>query len=110
MTPASSATAVPAAKAFRMNGNWRSCSTTLAIAMERDGVRMAHNDEPAVARAEHLDRRRVERAQRLAGDDLLRPAHHGPASGQVQNAVEVGQDRVDVVGHHHDGDPLLAAD
>ena len=71
---------------------------------------LAHHDEPAVGGAEHLDGRVVEGGEGRRGDDLSRRARHRAAPGDVDDPVEVGQDRVHVVGHQQDGDALVAAD
>ena len=46
-------------------------------------------------------------AERLARDHLLRRALDGGAAGEVDDAVEVADDRVDVVRDEQDGDVLL---
>src|SRR6202022_3410976 len=48
--------------------------------------------------------------QALRGDDLLGRAEDGPSGGDVDDPVEVAEDRVDVVGDEKNGDALLAAD
>ena len=48
----------------------------------------------------------VERGQRLARDHLARRPCDRAAAGEVDDAVEVGEDRVDVVGDEQHGDAL----
>ena len=74
------------------------------------GLGLAHHDEPPVGGGEHLDGGLVEPAQRLAGDHLVRRPGRHPALGDVHDPVEVRQDRVDVVRHHHHAHLGLAAD
>src|SRR5215467_6679411 len=46
------------------------------------------DEDPAAPVADHLDRRRVDAAQRLARDDLLRRADRDPALGDVDHLVQ----------------------
>src|SRR5215813_1647252 len=136
--PAATATIVPARGAFTMNGNcssWRSssaifqlrpvlvtvapvmtCSTSagrrIRVPVDVPGwrLRLAYDNEPAVRRAQYLDRGPVQRRQRLGRDHRLwRPADRGTRC-DVSDEVEVGQDRVHVVRDQHDGHFLFAAD
>src|SRR6478609_8780249 len=113
----------PARKALTMNGNdhicWKSLmrfqdqagaavsASSMAaprgavpVAVECGRFRLADHDEPPVGGPQHLDRRAVEPGQRLRGDDLARGAGGGTALGEVHDAVEVVEYRVDVVGDH----------
>ena len=67
-------------------------------------LRLPDDDEPAVGRAQHLDRRAVQPRQRLGRDHLFAasPAT-APPRAEVHDAVEVGEDRVHVVGDDHHG-------
>src|SRR5579864_8834956 len=85
ITPAMTATIVPAASACCMNGNVKSARTS-ATGFHESPVKMelvgmvpmeiggADHHEPTVGRAENVDRHAVQRAQRLGGDDVLRVA------------------------------------
>src|SRR5947207_1478391 len=117
VTPAITATIVPASSALTMNGwaksSWRSVSgfqescwktaaSTMAVAVHERRLRLADDHESAVRGAQHLDRRPVEMAERLARDHLLRGALDRAAAGKVDDAVEVAEDRVDVVRDEQD--------
>src|SRR5438128_2388974 len=123
MRPATTATIVPAAKAFCMKWNWRSCCPSLqmsndacgglpnsAIDMKGCRLRLAHNDKAAVSGAEDLDRRAVEARQGLAGDDVARRTDRGAPVGDIDDRIQVGDERVDVVDDEEDRNPLGAAD
>src|SRR5437763_8890339 len=71
---------------------------------------LADDDEPSVRCMQYLDRRAEQTSQRLGSDDVGRRPGHGAAPPEVHDVVEVGEDRVDVVGHHHDRHPLVPAD
>ena len=73
-------------------------------------VGRADHDEPAIGRAENVDRHAVQRTQRLGGDDVLRRTLDRGSARDVDDAVEVAEDRIDVVRDEQDGDVLLAAD
>ena len=60
--------------------------------------------------SQHFDRNAVEAAERLGRDDLARRAHDRPPRAEVDDAVEVGEQRVDVVRDQQHRHPLLAAD
>src|SRR5579872_1211960 len=120
-TPAMTATIVPAASACCMNGYVKSSLTsctgfherpvkTELVGMVAVQVRRADDDEPAVGCAQDLDRHAVQRGERLRRDHVLGPAFHRGAAGDVDDAVEVGDDRVDVVRDEQDRDVLLLAD
>src|SRR5579862_4992445 len=126
IAPASTATAVPASSAFAMKWNsssrctsatgfheipWKiAASVLMARAVQVRGLRLAHDDAPAVAAEQHLDRRGVQPAERLRGDHLLGRAGDRGAAGEVHDAVEVAEDRVHVVRDEEHGDVLLPAD
>src|ERR1043165_3055109 len=98
MAPHMRAATAPAAKAWRMNGYWSSCWRSCCTSnvsrgaaatnpgqpsmggMEGRRLRMADHDQAAARRADHLDRRAVEPAQCVGGDDRLRPTGQGLAS------------------------------
>src|SRR5690348_2757680 len=99
VTPAITATIVPASRALTMNGyetSWRTSSNRfqdspwkiaastmlMAVAVHERGFRLADDHEPAVRGAQHLDRGAVKAAQRPAGDHFVRPAFDRPAAGQ----------------------------
>src|SRR5207237_5615973 len=80
VTPAITATIVPASSALTMNRYEKSCRTSstgfqdspwkiaassmgVAVAVDERRLRLPDDDEPAVGGAEHLDRRAVEPAQ-----------------------------------------------
>src|SRR4051812_44030791 len=96
ITPASTATTVPARKAFTMkwkSNSWAtsrarfqlsgavaSASTSdVAVAVMSGCFGLTHHDEAAVGRPQHLDGRAVQLRQRLGRDDLLGWAGHGAA-------------------------------
>ena len=81
----------------------------VVIGGARVGVGLADDDQAPGAVAQHVDRGAVEHGQRVGGDDLLGRAHHRAAVGEVDDLVEVGQDRVDVVGDQQHRDVLAAA-
>src|SRR5438874_2627122 len=121
ITPAITATIVPAASACCMNGNAKSARTSVTglhespvktALMRMVPVQVGRPDhhEPSVGRAEHFDRHPVERAERLRGDDLLRRPFHRRAAGEVDDAVEVADDRVHVVRDEQDCNVLLGGD
>src|SRR5436189_1509606 len=127
VTPAMTATIVPASSALTMNGkakSWRTSSAgfqespwkteassmLVPVSVDERSFRLADDDEPAVGGAQHLDRRAVEAAERGARDHLGGAAFDGAAAGDVDDAVEVAEDRVDVVGDEQHRDLLLSAD
>src|ERR1700720_4726780 len=119
--PAITATIVPASSACTMKGNSVSASRSptgfqespaSSIAMIVAGVvmggwlRRADDDETPVGGFQNLDRHAVEAAQGRAGDDLARGSFDAAAGGEIDDPIEVGEDRVDVMG---DQQPLLLA-
>src|SRR5437764_10896312 len=94
ITPAITATIVPAASACCMNGNAKSERTSVtglhdspvnteSVSMVPVQVGRADHHEPSVGRAQDFDRHAVQRAERLRGDDLLRRTFHCRAAGEV---------------------------
>src|SRR5712692_6516219 len=94
VTPAMTATIVPASSALTMNGYEKSCRRSLigfqespwkseassmrvAVAVHERRLGLSDDDEPAVGCSQHLDRCAVETAQRLARDHRLRAALDG---------------------------------
>ena len=67
----------------------------------------AEDDDP-VTHAHDVDRRAVQRAQALAREDLVGRADRPAPAGEVQHAVDVRQDGVDLVGDEHDRGAVLA--
>src|SRR5206468_12232301 len=125
VTPAMTATIVPAASALTMKGYVKSCWTSVSgfqespwktaasgmtVAVHERGLGLADDDEPAVGGVEDLDRRAVEAAERLARDHLFGRALDRAAAREVDDTVEVADDRIDVVRNEEHGDPLLCAD
>src|SRR2546430_7752020 len=121
ITPAITATIVPAASACCMNGNAKSARTSVTglhespvktelVSMVPVQVGCTDHYEPSVGRAEDFDRDAVQRAERLSRDDLLRRPFDRRAAGEVDDAVEVADDRVHVVRDEHDCNALLGAD
>src|SRR5207245_1164278 len=111
VTPAITATIVPASSALTMNGKekscWRSSSgfhdspwnsaasvMRMTVAVHERRLGLSDDDEPAVGGAQHFDRCAVETSERLARDHLLGRPCHGRAAGDVDDAVEVAEDRV----------------
>jgi hypothetical protein len=82
----------------------------VTAAVHERRLRLSDDDEPAVGCAQHLDRRPVQTGECLARDHLLGRPLDCPAAGDVHDAVEVAEDRVDVVGDEQDGHLLLLAD
>src|SRR3989442_13585701 len=91
VTPAMTATIVPASSALTMNGNEKSCWTSLTgfqerpwksasssmrvtIAVHERRLGLSDDDEPAVGGAQDLDRRAVETTERLYRDHVFWPA------------------------------------
>src|SRR5436305_385537 len=120
MTPAITATAVPASSALTMNGNVRSERTsstgfhespvkTDSMSMVPVQVGSADHHEPAIRCAENLDRHAVQRTERLRRDDFFRRAFHCRPTGEIHDTVEVADDRVHVVRDEHHGDVLFDA-
>ena len=70
------------------------------------GLGLTDHDEPAVGCVQHLDRCLVEPRQRLGGEHLLRGARHRAAPAEIHDPIEIGQDRVHVVGDDQDRDAL----
>src|SRR5260370_5358872 len=112
-TPAITATIVPAASALTMNGNvnsawtswigfqdspWKSAALIMrvrvTVAVDERRFRLSDDDEPAVGRAQHLDRRAVETAERLARDHRFRRPFDCRAFGDVDDAGEGAEGRV----------------
>src|SRR5450759_1620207 len=60
-----------------------------------------HEHSPAAV-FEHLNRGRVDPRERFGGDDLLRRSHRDVALGDVEDVVDVGEKRVDVVRDEQD--------
>src|SRR3989442_12038871 len=127
MTPAITATIVPASSALTMNWNetssWRSVTgfqespwkiaasgMCVTVAVNEGRLGLPDDDEPAVGGAQHLDPCSVEPAERFARDHVFRTAFDGGAAGDVDDAVEVAEDRGDVVGAHQDRHLLVPAD
>ena len=67
----------------------------------------AHH-EVAVPHLDHVDLDAVEVGQALAGQDLAGGARWPSARDQVEDAVDIGQDGVHLVGHEDDGGPAAA--
>src|SRR2546430_13440580 len=82
----------------------------MTVAVDECGLGLTDDDEPAVGGMEDLDRCAVEAAERLARDLLFGSALDRAAAGEVDDAVEVADDRVDVVRDEQHGDLLLFAD
>src|SRR5439155_25546588 len=71
---------------------------------------LSDDDESAVGGAQHLDRYAVQAGERLARDHLLRRALDRRAFRDVDDTVEVAEDRIDVVSDEQDCDVLVPAD
>src|SRR5437868_1413328 len=121
ITPAITATIVPAASACCMNGNVKSVRTSVTglhespvktelVSMVPVQVGCADHHEASVGRSEDFDRDAVQRAERLRRDDLLRRTFDRRAAGEVDDAVEVADDRVHVMRDEQDCNVLLGAD
>src|SRR5581483_2908689 len=129
ITPAMTATAVPASSACTMNGYAKSARTSstgfqetpvktdassmnvrVTVAVDVRRLRLADDDEPPVGRLQDLDGDAVQRRQDLARDHRLRRAFDRGAAGEVDDSVQGRDDRVDVVRDEQDGDVLLPAD
>src|SRR3954471_1174106 len=82
----------------------------VAIAGYERRFRLADGDEAPVGSVQHFDRGAIETAERLGRDHFLRPALHRTAAGEVDDAVEGAEDRVDVVGDEQHRDALFPAD
>src|SRR6266516_2961919 len=73
-------------------------------------LRLADHHQPAVRGGQHLDRGAVQAGQRRRVDHLGRGTRHRAALAEVDDPVQVAQDRVDVVGDDHHRDRLAPAD
>src|SRR5437868_12713659 len=106
-----------------MNGNWVSWSRSdpglhdnpassvlMAGVVDRWGLGRADHHEPAVRGLEHLDRHPVEVTQGLAGDHFTRRSLDPAAAGKVDDAIQIAEDRVDVVCDQQHGYPLVPVD
>src|SRR5947209_4205519 len=82
----------------------------MAVVMVRGRLGLADDDEAAVGGPQHLDRQTVELRQRLACYHLLDRPLDGVTAGEVDDTVDVGQQRVDVVSDQQHAHPGLAAD
>src|SRR2546421_8813254 len=125
VTPAMTATIVPASSALTMKGYakswwrsvsgfqespWNTAASGMTVAVHERGFRLSDHDEPAVGGVQDLDRCAVEAAERLARDHLFGRALDRATAGQIDDAVEVADDRIDVVRDEQHGDPLVFAD
>src|SRR5580704_12878497 len=134
ISAATPATIVPARNALTMKWNSKSCRRSevrsqlnpsaigivdsvgsagrvgVEVRVVARGLGVADHDETAVAGVQHLDRCRVEARQRGAGDDVVWSPDDAAAPGEIDDAVEVRQDGVDVVGDDDHRQPFLAAD
>src|SRR2546421_10342300 len=125
VTPAMTATIVPASSALTMNGYvnscrksssrfhdrpWKTAASSMAVAVMEGRLGLAADDEPPVRGVQHLDRHAEEPRQRLARDHISRPAADRAAAGDIDDLVDEAEDRVDVVRDEQDGDVLLLAD
>src|SRR5260370_1007540 len=120
ITPAESATIVPASNACCMKAYRNSSCTTRtrsqpkygAAAGYSSGIVMrafrleTHDEHVAVIVVEHLDRRVVEPAQLFGGDDLGRLADGESAMRDVEHAIDDRQQGVDVVRDEQHGEPV----
>src|SRR5437764_11798386 len=84
--------------------------TVMAVSVDERRLRLADDDETPIRRAQDLDRRSVETTEGLARDHVLGSSFHRTAPGDVDDAVEVAEDRIDVVRDEQHGDVLLLAD
>ena len=122
---ASTATIVPASSALTMKPKLSSCRRSsigfgeseglrlmgdVAVAVDVGGLGLADDDELPVARAQHLDRQAVQARQGGRGDHLVDRSAHRPPIREVDDPVEVADERVDVMGDEQHGDALLGAD
>src|SRR5438045_2520421 len=104
VTPAMTATIVPASSALTMKGSaksWRTSSTrfqdspwktaastmVVPVAVHERRFGLSDDDQSAVRGVQHFDRRAVETAERLTRDHLVRPALDCAAAGEVDDAV-----------------------
>src|SRR5438067_2118277 len=89
VTPARTATIVPASRALTMNGyetSWRTSSArfhdspskmaassmgVVPVAVDERRLRLPDDDQAAIRGAQHLDRRAVESAERFGRDHVL---------------------------------------
>src|ERR1700730_13985715 len=115
ISPATIATMVPARNAFTMKWNSNICRTSRArshdkpeplsvMAMRVDasiqvrvigrGFGLSDHDETSIRGVQHLDRRPVQPAQRRARNALGRSTGNRAAAGDVDDPINVRQDRV----------------
>src|SRR5438105_8476991 len=122
VTPAMTATIVPASSALTMKGYarswwrsvsgfqespWKTAALGMTVAVDERGFRLPDDDEPAVGGVQNLDRCAVEAAERFARDHLFGRALDRATAGEVDDAVEVADDRVDVMRDEQHSDLLL---
>ena len=81
---------------------------TVVVVGRRLGL--SHDDQPPVAGLQHLHGQPVQPRQRLPRDHLLHRPRHRVPGGEVDDPVQVGQQRVDVVGDEQHGHALPSAD
>src|SRR5882724_9209759 len=102
ITADATAMIVPARNALTMNGNDHNCrmsATTFQVgpsAMMHPAdrrVRPTDHDQTLIAGAQHLDRRAVQATERGTGDDLFRRTGHRTTARDVDDPVQVTQDR-----------------
>jgi hypothetical protein len=82
----------------------------MSVAVMRRRLRLSYNDKSAIGGSEHLDRSFEESREIFCCYYLMRSPRHGATRTDIDDAIEIGEDRVYVVCDHHDGDALDGTD
>jgi hypothetical protein len=82
----------------------------MAVAVVGRRFGQSDNDELSVGCLQHFHRHAVEAAERGCGDDLARLADDRLPGAEVDDAIEIGEQRVYVVRDEQDRHRPLAAD
>lgn len=82
----------------------------VSIGVKRGWFGLAHDNEAVVRGGQNLDRSLEQPCQGFRRDDLSRGARNCPAGSDIDDAIEIGQYRVDIVGDHDHRHTLGRAD
>src|SRR2546421_280628 len=88
----------------------RPMSVDVPVTVMSRRLRLTDHDELSVRCGQYLDGRAVEPSQRRTCDDVARTAGRDAACRDVDDPIEVSEDRIDVVRDHHHRDALVMAD
>src|SRR5947209_16728088 len=96
-----------------MNGYWNSWvigSRCVPVRVYRGRLGLADHHETTVGAGEDLDGTIEQHGEGRAGDDLPGRSADGPTPRQVDDPIDVGEDRVHVVSNHDHRDAFSATD